>query len=104
MKRPPVTPGLPFTRDDIEGSIPARFERVAQHFAGHIALTGKGRRPTYRALNSQDRRSAHARRERTSPGVECVAHLVDHSPEMVIATLAILKAGKAYLAIHPGTP
>ena len=33
-----------------------------------------------------------------------MAHLVDHSPEMVIATLAILKAGKAYLAIHPRTP
>jgi len=100
----PVTPGLPFTRDDIEGSIPARFERVARHFADHTALTGKGRHWTYRELNSQVNRIARAIQERTSPGVECVAHLVDHSPEMVIATLAILKAGKAYLAIHPGTP
>ena len=33
-----------------------------------------------------------------------MAFLLDHSPEMVIATLAVLKAGKVYLAIHPGTP
>ncbi len=33
-----------------------------------------------------------------------VAYLVDQSPEMVIATLAILKAGKTYLAIHPRMP
>src|SRR5262249_22478558 len=47
---------------------------------------------------------AHAIREETHPGVDCVAYLLDHSPEMVMTTLAILKAGKTYLAIHPGTP
>jgi amino acid adenylation domain-containing protein len=100
----PTTPALPFIRDDIEQTVPARFERVARHFPGHIALTGDGRRWTYRELNVRVNRIAHAIRERTRPGVGCVAYLLDHSPEMVIATLAVLKAGKTYLAIHPGTP
>jgi amino acid adenylation domain-containing protein len=33
-----------------------------------------------------------------------VAYLVDHSPEMVIATVAVLKAGKIYLALYPAMP
>ena len=47
---------------------------------------------------------AHAISARARPGSGCVAYLVDHSPEMVIATLAVMKAGKTYLAIYPAMP
>ena len=104
MMTTPKTPVLPFTRDEIEGTIPSRFERVVESFPEHLALTGQGRRWTYRELNRQVNRIAHAIRKRTRPGAGCVAYLLDHSPEMVIATLAILKGGKTYLAIHPRTP
>jgi amino acid adenylation domain-containing protein len=96
--------GLPFTRADIEQTIPGRFEQVVHHFPEQIALTGHGRHWTYRELASRTNRIAHAIREGARPGNGCVVFLCDHSPEMVIATLAILKAGKTYLAIHPGTP
>jgi amino acid adenylation domain-containing protein len=95
---------LPFTRADVEQTIPARFEAVARHFADGLALTGGGRRWTYAELNRCANRLAHAIRERTPRGPGSVALLVGQSPEMVIAVLAILKAGKTYLAIHPRLP
>ena len=95
---------LPFTRADIEQTVPARFAQAVRHFPDHVALTGKGRRWTYRELDRRTNGLARAIRERARPGSGCVAYLVDHSPEMVIATLAVLKAGKTYLAIYPAMP
>src|SRR5258706_4778775 len=95
---------LPFTRADIEQTVPVRFEQIVRHFQNHIALVGNGQRWTYLDLNRRVNRIAHAIKAFTEPGIGCVAFLLDHSPEMVIATLAVLKAGKGYLAIHPGSP
>jgi len=95
---------LPFTRADIEQTVPVRFEQVVRRFPDHIALVGSGQRWTYLDLNKRINRTSHAIKTFTEPGIGCVAFLLDHSPEMVIATLAVLKAAKVYLAIHPGTP
>ena len=84
--------------------MPARFEKVATVFPDRPALSGNGQRWTYAALNRRANRIAHAIRAQTSPGIGCVALLVDQSPEMVIATLGVLKAAKIYLGIHPGMP
>ena len=102
--KPAPLSGLPFTRADIEQTVPARFAQVARRFPDQIALTGHGRQWTYRELDRRANWLAHAIRERTRPGIGCVAYLVDHSPEMVIAALAVLKAGKTYLAIYPAMP
>jgi amino acid adenylation domain-containing protein len=96
--------GLPFARADIEQTIPARFEQVVCHFSDRIALTGGNRTWTYRELNRQVNRIARAILDSAGAGPGCVAYLLDHSPEMVIATLAVLKAGKTYLAVHPAMP
>ena len=95
---------LPFAREAIEQTIPERFEQVVSRFANRIALTGKGRTWTYSDLNRCVNRIAHAIRASTKRGAGCVAFLAEQSPEMVIATLAVLKAGKTYLAIHPMMP
>ena len=95
---------LPFTRADIEQTVPVRFEQVACRFPNHTALVGSGQHWTYLDLNRRVNRIACAIKAFTEPGVGCVAFLLEHSPEMVIATLAVLKAGKVYLAIHPRTP
>ena len=95
---------LPFTREDIEQTIPERFEQAVRRFANHIALTGNGQRWTYSDLNRRANRIADAIKAFTKSGAGCVAFLADQSPEMVIATLGVLKAGKTYLAIHPLMP
>jgi non-ribosomal peptide synthetase component F len=95
---------ISFTKADIEQTVPARFEQAASHYPNHTALTDNGRSWTYAELNTQANRIAHAIRKQTQPDVGCVPYLLGHSAEMVIATLAVLKAGKTYLAIHPGMP
>ena len=95
---------LPFSRADIEQTIPARFAQVVQCVPDHVALVGKGRQWTYRQLDARTNGIAHAVLAHGRAGSGCVAYLIDHSPEMVIATLAILKAGKTYLSIYPAMP
>ncbi len=93
-----------FTRADVEQTVQGRFEQVADTAGDRLALSGNGRQWTYRTLNEDANRIAHAIRAHTAPGAGCVGYLVDQSPEMVVATMGVLKAGKAYLAIHPGLP
>ena len=105
---------LPFSRADIEQTIPARFAHVVQCVPDHVALVGKGRQWTYRQLDARTNGIAHAvlshstsaeaTADKARAGSGCVAYLIDHSPEMVVATLAILKAGKTYLSIYPAMP
>ncbi|MGE0449172.1 MAG: AMP-binding protein [Vicinamibacterales bacterium] len=95
---------LIFAKTDLRTTIPARFEAVARAQPDRLALTGNGRRWTYDELNRQANRLAHAVRDRTTPGPGRVACLVDQSPEMIVAALAVLKAGKTCVAIHPGLP
>ena len=57
--------GLPFTRADIEQTVPERFAQVVRRFPGQVALTGQGRRWTYRELDDRANRIAHAIGEKT---------------------------------------
>jgi acyl-coenzyme A synthetase/AMP-(fatty) acid ligase len=101
----PILPSiLPFKRETINQSVPARFEHVVAQAPDQIALTGDGRVWTYAELNRQANRIAHAIKANTKPGIGCVAILANQSPEMVIATLAVTKTGKVYFGIHPGLP
>ena len=93
-----------FLRADIEQTIPARFRHVAANFPDRVALTGAGRQWTYSDLARATNRIARAIRARTPAEIGCVAFLVPQSPEMVLATLGVVKSGKAYLGIHPQMP
>ncbi len=97
-------PVIPFDRSELDGSIVARFSRVTAAFPNQVAVAGNGQRWTYAELNSRTNQIARAILERATRGTGCVAYLVGHSPDMVVCALAILKAGKAYLCIHPGLP
>ncbi len=99
-----LAPALPFGRGDIEQTIPARFEAVVRTWPDRLALSGEGRAWTHERLNDHANRIAHAVLARTPSGAGRIAYLVPHSPEMVVATLAALKAGKTYVAIHPRLP
>jgi amino acid adenylation domain-containing protein len=93
-----------FDRTELDGSIPARFDKVVRGFASHVAIGGGDRPWTYGEVDRRTNQLARAILERTQPGRGCVAYLVDHSPEMVICALAVLKAAKAFLCIHPAMP
>jgi amino acid adenylation domain-containing protein len=95
---------LGFDRAELDQSIVARFTRVAAECAGRAAVVGADGELTYGALDARSNQLANAILDRTSPGTGCVAFLVDHSPAMIVCALAILKAAKAYLCIHPAMP
>lgn len=82
----------------------ARFAKVAAGCAARTAICGNGEHWTYSELDRRSNQIGRAIREHAPPGSGCVAYLVDHSPHMVICALAILKASKTYLCIHPGWP
>ncbi|MFU8872798.1 amino acid adenylation domain-containing protein [Micromonospora sp. SL4-19] len=69
-----------------------------------VAVTGAGRSLTYRDLDvGADRLAGHLRSLGVGPEV-LVAVALDRSPEMLVALLAVLKAGGAYLPLDPMYP
>ena len=90
-----------FPVEDVEASIPARFENIARTFPDRIAITTKTRQLTYSALNRRANRLAHELLARRGAKSEPIALLVDQWDALVVGHLAILKSGKFSLALDP---
>jgi amino acid adenylation domain-containing protein len=80
------------------------FEERARRAPAAIALEHGGETLTYEELNRRaDRLAAHLRGRGVGPEV-LVGLAVERSPAMVVAMLAVLKAGGAYLPLDPAYP
>ncbi len=77
------------------------FERHAGAFPDALAIACEGRRLTYRELNSTADQIADGLREAGVAAGCLVGVLLDRSPEMVAALLAIWKAGGVYVPLDP---
>ena len=67
-------------------------------------MTFEGRSMTYRELDEAANRLAHLLAgQGVGPG-QCVALLLERSAEAIVAMLAVLKSGAAYLPIDPALP
>ncbi|WP_094288561.1 amino acid adenylation domain-containing protein [Mycobacterium lehmannii] len=85
-------------------SIPALFDAQAAHTPDAEALTAGGDSWTYRELNDAAARFANVLAAYgVGPG-NPVALLSERSSRAVVAILAVLKTGAAYLPIDPGVP
>ena len=85
-------------------SVPVLFAKHVQRSPEAFALTFDGRSMTYRELEEAANRLAHLLTgQGAGPGV-CVALLLERSAQAVVAMLAVLKTGAAYLAIDPMHP
>jgi len=85
-------------------SIPTLFSDIARVHPDAIALMQAGTVVTYAQLDFRANRLArrlHAAGVRTE---HVVAVALDRSPDLIVALLAILKAGAAYLALDPALP
>jgi amino acid adenylation domain-containing protein len=80
------------------------FEARAARTPGATALVHGGESLTYDELNARANCLAHYLRARGVRAGERVAVLVPRSAELVIAELAVLKAGAAYVPIDPAFP
>lgn len=80
------------------------FESVAAKYAGCIAVSFSGRQLTYGELDAQANSVARRLRELSVRPGDIVAVVLPHSIEIVVAFLAILKCGAAYLPLDCANP
>ncbi|WP_142245578.1 non-ribosomal peptide synthetase, partial [Mycobacterium sp. IS-836] len=90
----------PVTTDSIPGLFAAQVARTPEA----VALTCRGLSMTYRELDEAANRLAHLLAAEGAGAGECVALLFSRSAEAIVAILAVLKSGAAYLPIDPSLP
>ena len=95
---------VPFKRQEIEQSIPERFEKMAARYPDCIAIKTQSRTLTYRELNEQANRLARALLVKRGERQESVMLLFEHGSQEVTALLGTLKAGKFYVPLDPSFP
>ncbi|MFB9435727.1 amino acid adenylation domain-containing protein [Streptomyces showdoensis] len=83
---------------ELIGKIAAQYPEATA-----VSVPG-GRRLRYRELEHRSRRMAAALRELGVGNGTVVAVCLDKSPELVVALLAVLRAGGAYLPLDPDHP
>jgi amino acid adenylation domain-containing protein/thioester reductase-like protein len=85
-------------------SIPELFATQAARVPGAVAISCGDRSWTYREVDRDANRLAHMLfRHGVGPG-RCVGLFMERSPEAVVAILAVLKTGAAYVPIDPTVP
>ncbi|MGE5219382.1 MAG: amino acid adenylation domain-containing protein, partial [Chloroflexota bacterium] len=80
------------------------FEAQAEQSPDAVALAFEDQQLTYRSLNVRANQLAHYLRKRGVRPESLVTICMERSVELVIAILAVLKTGGAYLPIDPDTP
>lgn len=93
-----------FTEEEVEQSVPERFEKMVRLHADRLAVKEGDQSLTYDALNQTANRIARAILAQCGDGDECVALLFNQSIDGIAAMLAALKAGKIDAMLDPANP
>ncbi|OEJ34561.1 non-ribosomal peptide synthetase [Streptomyces subrutilus] len=86
------------------GSLPQLFEAQAARTPDAVALAHDGGAVCYAELNARANRLAHHLIARGVGPESPVALLMERSVDLVVATLAVLKAGGCYVPMHASLP
>ena len=97
----PAASFIEFPKEEIELSIPERFERQAAKFPQRVAVKSADGELTYDDLNRAANRLARAILARRGPDEEPVALLFEQGPAAIVAIMGALKAGKIYVPLDP---
>jgi len=93
-----------FPIEDVETSIPARFEKIVRLYPDRLAVKIGDRALTYGELNRYANRTAYAILEKRGPGSEPIALLFEHGIDAIAVIFGVLKAGKFFVALNPAFP
>jgi len=105
-----LRPAIPFTQwsqEDIEQSIPRRFEEQVRKHPHKIAIKSHDHEWTYAELNTAANRVARTILTRGGGGTEepeRIALLFEHGAPMIAGLLGALKAGKTYVPLDASYP
>ncbi|MEV0448439.1 amino acid adenylation domain-containing protein [Streptomyces sp. NPDC050600] len=87
-----------------DGSVPELFRRRAAATPDALAVLCGASRLTYAELDARSDRLAHHLRHQGAGPEQLVAVAMDRSADLVVALLAVLKTGAAYLPLDPRNP
>ena len=93
-----------FPKEEIEQSIPARFEKIVRMYPDRLAVKMGDRALTYDQLNQAANRIAHAILKRLGLGSEPIVLLFEQGIDVIAAVLGVLKTGKFYVALDVSSP
>jgi len=88
----------------VSGSIPAMFARQVDRAPHAVAVTFQDRSMTYRELDHKANRLANQLASFGAGPGESVALFLSRSDDAIVAILAVLKTGAAYVPIDPAVP
>lgn len=100
----PTNAFVEFGREEIEQSIPDRFEKQVHKYPNRVAVKTRNHELTYDALNQAANRVARAILAQRGSGEEPVTLLLENDAPMIAAILGVLKAGKIYVPLDPALP
>ncbi|UCE20068.1 MAG: non-ribosomal peptide synthetase [Gemmatimonadota bacterium] len=100
----PTNPFIQFKKEEVEQSIPTRFEQQVRQYPDRMAIKSRDHTFTYESLNQAANRVAWAICDRHSHGHDPIALLLEHDAPALIAMLGVLKAGRIYVPLDPGYP
>jgi len=95
---------IEFKKEEVEQSIPSRFEKMVRQYPDRIAVKTREQVLTYDELNRAANRVAGAIHHTCGQKLEPIVLLCEHGPAAIIACLGILKAGKIFVAVDPWFP
>src|SRR5688500_4834783 len=93
-----------FPIEDVETSIPARFEKIVHQHPERIAVKIGSQHITYGELNKAANRLAHAILYKLGGDLQPIALFIEKGISRVIANMAILKAGQIAIDANPFAP
>jgi amino acid adenylation domain-containing protein len=93
-----------FNKQDVEGAISDRFERIVGKHPGRIALRTEKSAVTYGELNQRANQIARAILAKRGPKAEPIAVLMEPGIALFATILGVLKSGKFYVPLDPLYP
>jgi amino acid adenylation domain-containing protein len=93
-----------FPKEEVEQSIPDRFEKIVGQYPNQIAISVETQGVTYSELNAMANCVAHAIIAERGSDPEPVGLLLEKGVEQIAAMLGILKAGKFFVLLDPSFP
>jgi acyl-CoA synthetase (AMP-forming)/AMP-acid ligase II len=93
-----------FEKEEVDQSIPQRFEKIVGAFPDRIAVKSLGQALTYDALNKAANRIAHAILAVRGDIREPIFLLLNKGPASLSAILGALKSNKVAVSAEPSLP